>query len=145
VTRTVALPKPAGPTHDCKALLAKGYPRDQVTQYWENLGRPADMDDDANGYPCETVYGRAFPSALVGCKIRSFGDFDLEFEVLPAVSSYGGTAAVTFYERDAGITFPTTAVVTVAPFGSMANWHSVPPTGMGASAEPDSCTAVAHG
>jgi hypothetical protein len=68
VTRTVALPKPAGPTHDCKALLAKGYPRDHVTQYWENLGRPADMDDDANGYPCETVYGRAFPAALLGAR-----------------------------------------------------------------------------
>lgn len=28
-----------------------------VLQYWTSLGMPRDMDDDHDGWPCETVYG----------------------------------------------------------------------------------------
>ena len=29
----------------------------EVFQYWTSLGLPQDMDDDSDGWPCETIYG----------------------------------------------------------------------------------------
>jgi hypothetical protein len=55
--RTVVRRVPAGPTHDCRVLLARGYDWDTMIDYWYALGQPADMDNDGNGWPCETVYG----------------------------------------------------------------------------------------
>jgi hypothetical protein len=49
--------RPGGGTHDCKALAAQGYAYDDVLTYWLALGSPKDMDDDGDGWPCETVYG----------------------------------------------------------------------------------------
>lgn len=57
VTSPVIVPSSAETTHDCKVLLRKGYTYPQVLQYWIQLGSPADMDDDHDGFPCETVYG----------------------------------------------------------------------------------------
>ncbi|WP_338183051.1 hypothetical protein [Jatrophihabitans sp.] len=76
------------------------------------------------------------------CKVESFGADGSEFEV-ENDAAYAGKAQVTLYESSAGITFPVKPIVTVAPAGSSANWHSVPGDDMGASAEPDTCTAHA--
>ena len=59
--RTVIVQQPApvvaGPTHNCKVLLAEGYSWNSMISYWYSLGSPSDMDNDHNGWPCETVYG----------------------------------------------------------------------------------------
>lgn len=48
---------PATTTHDCEELQRAGMTFTQVVQHWYGLGAPADMDDDSDGIPCETVYG----------------------------------------------------------------------------------------
>lgn len=48
---------PQTTTHDCATLQAQGMSFDEVTRYWNSLGSPADMDDDSDGIPCETIYG----------------------------------------------------------------------------------------
>ncbi|WP_406692853.1 hypothetical protein REH65_14755 [Saccharopolyspora sp. ID03-671] len=48
---------PSATTHDCATLQAQGMTFTEVTAYWNSLGSPTDMDDDADGIPCETVYG----------------------------------------------------------------------------------------
>jgi len=40
----------------CRDLKAMGYSYSQATSYWYYHGRPAMMDADLNGIPCETVY-----------------------------------------------------------------------------------------
>jgi Excalibur calcium-binding domain len=58
-TTTVA---PAGPVRAqpdglfCRDLKARGYGFRQALGYWIANGRPARMDADGNGVPCETVY-----------------------------------------------------------------------------------------
>lgn len=41
----------------CRDLLPRGYRYAEAVQYWMLEGRPDRMDADANGMPCETVYG----------------------------------------------------------------------------------------
>ena len=48
---------PPAVTHDCKVLFSQGLTYDQVFVYWRSLGAPQDMDDDRDGWPCESVYG----------------------------------------------------------------------------------------
>ena len=50
-------PYPASGTHDCSVLSAQGMTFEQMVQYWYSLGAPTDMDNDADGIPCETIYG----------------------------------------------------------------------------------------
>jgi hypothetical protein len=40
----------------CRDLEAKGYSYSAAVDYWEAEGQPNRMDEDRNGYPCETVY-----------------------------------------------------------------------------------------
>jgi len=40
----------------CRDLVAEGLDYEAAVTYWETEGRPARMDDDGNGRPCETVY-----------------------------------------------------------------------------------------
>ncbi|HEV7721138.1 MAG TPA: hypothetical protein VGO60_07625 [Iamia sp.] len=40
----------------CRDLVAEGIDYEAAVTYWETEGRPARMDDDGNGRPCETVY-----------------------------------------------------------------------------------------
>ncbi|HEX7135889.1 MAG TPA: hypothetical protein VF228_25145, partial [Iamia sp.] len=40
----------------CRDLVADGLDYEAAVTYWETEGRPARMDDDGNGRPCETVY-----------------------------------------------------------------------------------------
>jgi uncharacterized membrane-anchored protein YhcB (DUF1043 family) len=47
-----------GATHSCRALKDMGLSFETVTEYWVYLDSPADMDDDSDGIPCETVYGQ---------------------------------------------------------------------------------------
>lgn len=51
-------------THSCRELRDKyGVTNYQsVMDYWVYLGRPADLDNDSDGYPCETVYGEQNPT-----------------------------------------------------------------------------------
>jgi hypothetical protein len=53
-----AAPPPGVATHDCKALSGQGLTYEQIFAYWIRLGSPQDMDDDRDGWPCETVYGQ---------------------------------------------------------------------------------------
>ncbi|MFC7341326.1 hypothetical protein [Saccharopolyspora griseoalba] len=50
-------------THDCEVLLERGMTYSGVLGYWGSLGSPQDMDDDRDGWPCETIYGDQNPSA----------------------------------------------------------------------------------
>ncbi len=50
-------PAPPAGTHDCAVLLHEGLTYEQMFEYWISLGSPQDMDDDHDGFPCETVYG----------------------------------------------------------------------------------------
>jgi hypothetical protein len=43
----------------CRDLVARGYPYRDALAYWNANGRPARMDADGNGVPCETVYSAA--------------------------------------------------------------------------------------
>lgn len=49
--------EPMRTTHDCATLQTQGMTFAEVVGYWYSLGAPSDMDDDADGIPCETVYG----------------------------------------------------------------------------------------
>lgn len=40
----------------CRDLDARGYNYAEAVAYWADEGRPDRMDEDLNGYPCETVY-----------------------------------------------------------------------------------------
>jgi hypothetical protein len=51
------VPSPSSGTHDCNVLFNDGLPYDEVVAYWVSIGAPSDMDDDHDGWPCETVYG----------------------------------------------------------------------------------------
>jgi len=59
-TTTAAVPP--GPVREqpdglfCRDLKARGYTFPQALAYWLADGRPARMDADGNGIPCETVY-----------------------------------------------------------------------------------------
>ena len=48
----------------CRDLKARGYDFRQALAYWLTNGRPARMDADGNGIPCETVY----PATVVKAK-----------------------------------------------------------------------------
>jgi hypothetical protein len=50
-------PPPAGLF--CRDLAARGATYGQAVAYWWYYGRPARMDADSNGIPCETVYSAA--------------------------------------------------------------------------------------
>ncbi|GAA2349776.1 hypothetical protein GCM10009854_29380 [Saccharopolyspora halophila] len=54
-----AAPSPA--THDCQVLQGRGMTYSEVLGYWSSLGLPQDMDDDRDGWPCETIYGDQNP------------------------------------------------------------------------------------
>lgn len=41
----------------CSSLGDRGKSYYQMLEYWHQFGRPASMDIDHDGYPCETVYG----------------------------------------------------------------------------------------
>ena len=43
----------------CRDMVARGYPYRAALAYWKAHGRPARMDADGNGVPCETVYSAA--------------------------------------------------------------------------------------
>ena len=66
-------PAPPGPVRAqpdglfCRDLKARGYNFRQALAYWNANGRPARMDADGNGIPCETVY----PPAEVKKKPRT--------------------------------------------------------------------------
>ena len=49
--------EPVRNTHDCGELQNSGMDFTEVVGHWYGLGAPSDMDDDADGIPCETVYG----------------------------------------------------------------------------------------
>ena len=53
---SVQLPPPVPAGSWCGYLASRGVPFDQVVEIWNGLGRPAHMDADANGIPCETRY-----------------------------------------------------------------------------------------
>ena len=40
----------------CRDLAAMGYSYADAVGYWNVWGQPDRMDEDLNGYPCETVY-----------------------------------------------------------------------------------------
>lgn len=40
----------------CRDLKAMNYSWSDAILYWNSWGRPANMDADLNGIPCETVY-----------------------------------------------------------------------------------------
>jgi len=42
----------------CAAMHAAGWSFEKARAYYEDHGRPAHMDADGNGIPCETVYGK---------------------------------------------------------------------------------------
>lgn len=50
----------------CRDLAGLGYTYADSVVYWEMYGRPARMDDDGNGVPCETVYPLAEVGAIFG-------------------------------------------------------------------------------
>jgi hypothetical protein len=56
----------ANSTHSCQTLMGLGWGYDKVFAYWGSLGRPGDMDDDHDDWPCETVYGQQGGSASPG-------------------------------------------------------------------------------
>lgn len=43
----------------CRDLRSRGYNYAEAVAYWAGEGRPDRMDEDRNGYPCETVYDTA--------------------------------------------------------------------------------------
>jgi len=43
----------------CRDLNAMGYSYADAVGYWNVWGQPDRMDEDLNGYPCETVYPAA--------------------------------------------------------------------------------------
>ena len=43
----------------CRDLNTRGYNYAEAVAYWASDGRPDRMDEDRNGYPCETVYPTA--------------------------------------------------------------------------------------
>ena len=45
---------PAG--ERCLWLYNNDYSYEQAQEIWDRLGRPADMDADGNGIPCESRY-----------------------------------------------------------------------------------------
>jgi hypothetical protein len=86
--------------------------------------------------------GPAAPAALE-CRVVRLGPDKLKFEVLPGSVAYTGRARVELIESDRGITFPVHPIVRVYRAGSDQNWHDVPPDDLGASAQPDTCSATA--
>ncbi len=85
------------------------------------------------------------PAPTLDCEVLSFGPSTLQFEVSPGTRHYSGYARVTLVESNRGITFPVTPTVRVHRYDSTGNVHDVPQDDQGASAEPDSCTAIALG
>jgi len=53
---SVELPPPAPPGSWCGYLAMRAVPFDEMVVIWNQLGRPAHMDADGNGIPCETRY-----------------------------------------------------------------------------------------
>lgn len=51
------------PTAPCARLRSRGYDYVRAVEYFTENGRPAAMDEDRNGVPCETVYSAAEVSA----------------------------------------------------------------------------------
>ena len=43
----------------CRDLRSRGYNYAEAVAYWAADGRPDRMDEDRNGYPCETVFDTA--------------------------------------------------------------------------------------
>ncbi len=43
----------------CRDMKSRGYNYAEAVAYWAAEGRPDRMDEDRNGYPCETVYDTA--------------------------------------------------------------------------------------
>jgi hypothetical protein len=50
----------------CADLADQGLDYGAAVAYWEEQGRPARMDEDANGIPCETAYDAADVEAYWG-------------------------------------------------------------------------------
>jgi hypothetical protein len=50
----------------CRDLEADGLDYAAAYAYWEHEGRPARMDDDGNGVPCESVYPAEDVQAFLG-------------------------------------------------------------------------------
>ena len=48
--------RPLPPTLFCRDLFALGFSYDESLAYWFEHGKPARMDADTDGIPCETVY-----------------------------------------------------------------------------------------
>lgn len=53
---SVELPPPVPPGSWCGYLALRGVQFDETVAIWNELGRPAHMDADGNGIPCETRY-----------------------------------------------------------------------------------------
>lgn len=71
----------------CRDLLARGYNYAEAVAYWASDGRPDRMDEDRNGYPCETVYDTA--------EVVAYWGFD------PQNGGGGGTGSV--YDLPSGL------------------------------------------
>jgi hypothetical protein len=82
-------------------------------------------------------------ASALECRVMLVGPDQLKFEVLPGNATYTGQARVELVESDRGITFPVRPVVRVYRAGSSQNWHDVPSDDIGASAQPDTCSATA--
>lgn len=50
----------------CRDLAAAGWDYERAVAYWNEEGRPARMDADENGIPCETVYAASDVTAYWG-------------------------------------------------------------------------------
>jgi hypothetical protein len=98
----------------------------------------------ASPVPSATIAGStiSFP-----CKVEQTGGGGEVYEVITdSGAAYSGTVEVSFYgPTGSGEIFPPVSLPGTAPAGSAANWHTVPPADIGASAEPSGCIAQAAG
>lgn len=81
------------------------------------------------------------------CKVEQTGGGGEVYEITAdSGAAYSGTVEVSFYgPSGSGQTFPPAWLPGTAPGGSAANWHTVPPSDIGASAEPFGCIGQAAG
>ena len=73
----------------CRDLKSRGYNYAEAVAYWASEGRPDRMDEDRNGYPCETVYSTA--------EVVAYWGFD------PQNGGGGGGGATTVDQLPSGL------------------------------------------
>ena len=90
----------------CRDLNAQGYSYAAAVDYWRAHGQPNQMDADANGVPCETVYPSSDVAAYWGARSSPFSPSPTPAQPSPAAQPRGTLLVMAGPEGGFGQTFP---------------------------------------